>query len=373
MKKLKLLLLADANSPHTIKWVEFFVVSNHVEVFVFTLNSCKTTLYSDFSVPVCSFFTHSELPRNVVGFTKLNYLRALPKLKDFIKKIKPDIIHAHYASSYGLLASLSGFHPFVLSVWGSDIFSFPKKSLIHKFIVKKNLQIADRVAATGHILAQETQKYTNKEISITPFGIDIEFFKKSENKLSRDEFIVGTVKSLETVYGINYLIEAFSLLCKKHPDKALKLMIVGDGSQKNALIQICEQHNIRDKVMFTGYIEKQNLPQYYNMLDVFVALSLSESFGVAVLEACSCSIPVVVSNVGGLPEIVKDGVSGFIVQSENSLEASIAIETLMNNPELSKTLGENGRKRVEMNYNWEKNATVMLDIYKEVIRKYNHI
>ena len=119
-----------------------------------------------------------------------------------------DILHAHYASSYGLLGALANFHPFILSIWGADIFSFPKKSFLHRYIFNFNLRVADKILSTSQIMAKEIKKYTNKEIIVTPFGIDINTFKPG-NKVDKIkgefDFIIGTIKGLEEIYGIEYL------------------------------------------------------------------------------------------------------------------------------------------------------------------------
>ena len=104
--------------------------------------------------------------------------------------------------------------------------------------------------------------------------------------------------------------------------------------------------------------------------DVFyVALSTHESFGVAVIEASACEIRVVVSNVGSLPEVVEDGVSGTIVSSENPEEAAIAIEKYIFDENLRKKTGKSGRERVEKLYNWKVNVSDMINIYTEIIKK----
>lgn len=370
MKKIKLLLLSDANSVHTLKWVDTLIKSNLFEIFIFSLNQVKKEYYTNKDVQTISIFDSPELKKNESKINKLKYLIALPKLLKTIKTFQPDIVHAHYASSYGLLGRLSKFHPFIISVWGSDVYTFPNNSLFHKKILKSNLKSADRVIATGNMLAQETQKYTNKKILLTPFGVDTDFFKEQiiSNKIfSKDDFVVGTIKSLEPVYGIDYLIKAFAILKNKYRDKSIKLLIVGEGSEKQNLINLANELNVINDVVFTGFIEQKELPDYYNMLDVFVALSLSESFGVAIVEASSCSKPVVVSNVGGLPEVVDHEQTGFVVAEKNENEAAIAIEKLMNDPLLRSTFGKNGRIKVEKCYDWKNNSMSMIDIYRDVL------
>ena len=122
------------------------------------------------------------------------------------------------------IGALSGFHPYIISVWGSDIFSFPHYSKLHLFLLKFNLSKADIILSTSKVLKKETEKFTGKSILITPFGIDTEkFLPKDVNSLfNKEDIVIGTIKTLEKNYGIEYLIKAFSLVKDKYPYKSLK-------------------------------------------------------------------------------------------------------------------------------------------------------
>lgn len=369
MRQIKLLLLADANSPHTAKWAEFLAQYGSFDIHIFSLTYVNTDTYSNTGITVYNTI-QTNINKNKSGFNKLKYLIVLPKLYKLIKKIKPDIIHSHYASSYGLLGSLCCFHPFIISAWGSDIFEFPRISFFHRFIIKYNFKKADKIISTSKIMAEEMKKYTSKDIAITPFGVDVDMFEPKQVKSifdKKNELVIGTIKSLEPIYGVDYLIKAFSIVCESCPQLNLRLLIVGGGSLQKELIALCTSLKISDKVVFTGYIKHNEIANYYNMLDINVVLSNSESFGVAVLEASACGKPVVVSNVGGLPEVVDEGITGFIVPPANIQAAADAIEKLIKNDTLRKEMGNNARKFVEERYNWKDNAKTMIDIYNNIL------
>jgi len=296
------------------------------------------------------------------------YLFSWFRLKRTIRSFKPDLVHAHYASSYGLLGALSGFHPFIISVWGSDVFAFPD-TFIKSRLLRYNLSNADQLLSTSHIMAAETSKYTSKKIEITPFGIDVDKFKAStvDSIFKRTDFIIGTVKSLELIYGIDILISAFGKLKNALPGENIKLLIVGDGSQRKALEKQVSDHGLSDDVVFQGAMSQDEVPKYLNMLHIFVALSRNESFGVSVLEASACEKPVIVSRVGGLPEVVDEGISGLIVESENVNEAFNAILTLKNDEELRNRMGQAGRKKVLNSFNFSSNVEQMIHIYKALL------
>ena len=309
--------------------------------------------------------------QNSSSLSKLGYFKFIPKLKEVIKKYNPDIVHGHYASSYGVLGARSGFHPFVLSVWGSDVYDFPNKSILNKLILRYNLKKADQIISTSHVMAIEAKKYTSKNIEVTPFGIDLNIFKPIEVKsvFSQDDIVIGTVKSLEVKYGIDYLLKAFAILKDKLPHLPLKLLIVGDGSQMENLKSLSKSLKIENETVFTGKVVQEDVPKFQNMLTVYVSLSIfnSESFGVAAIEASACEKPVVVSAVDGFKEVIEQNVTGIIVPV-GDVDATVnALERIVTDKNIGKELGKNGRLRVARLYNWENNLESMIHIYKTVL------
>ena len=369
--KIKVLLLADANSPHTQKWARS-LADNGVNVIIFSLGIYNNEFYKDYpGIAVHSLnFGSGFVSRTNRDISKLKYLMSLPRLNQIIRSCKPDIVHAHYATSYGLLGALSGFHPYILSVWGSDIYIFPRRSIFHKQLVTFNLSKADRILATSYALSKETYKYTNKIIDIIPFGIDLNYFKPamSDGLFAQKDVVIGVVKSLKKIYGIEYLIKAFAILKSRHKSLPLKLLIVGGGSYEQHLKKMVESLNIANDTLFTGTVTYDDIPKYQNMLSVSVTVSLSESFGVTVLEASACAKPVVVSNVGGLPEVVEDEVTGFIVEPENPKQTADAIEKIVLNKELQDRMGKAGRRRVRRLYNWDDNVKQMVKFYNDTLK-----
>mgnify|MGYP000120128799 CR=1 FL=1 len=109
---------------------------------------------------------------------KVGYLLIMLKIRRQIHILDPDILHAHWATSYALAGAISGYHPFIISTWGRDIFDSPKSSWLMEKIVEFNLSKADSVTATSTILQKETLKYTNnrKTVHYIPFGIDTKVF-----------------------------------------------------------------------------------------------------------------------------------------------------------------------------------------------------
>jgi glycosyltransferase involved in cell wall biosynthesis len=371
---MKVLLLAEANSSHIIKWAG--ALSDHgIEVGIFSLNGFPGTFYKQKSVPVYTPFTLKEGYEYQKWIYKWKYLLTVSSLKKVIRHFKPDILHAHYASSYGLIGALSGFHPLIISVWGSDIYGFPEILPFGRQIIRYNLHSADKILSTSKAIAAEVKKYTSREVTITHFGVDPLIFKPIQNPglFTQDELVIGTIKGLENVYGIDILIESFHRLILRNPHLPLRLLIVGGGTLDESLKQKVRSLGIMDQVIFTGKIPHDQVPLYHNMLTVYAALSRSESFGVAALEASACGKPVVVFDVGGLKEVVEDQVSGFVIPFGETDRVVEAFDKLIKDPLLARKLGQNGRERVIRNYNWKDNVTGMLGIYNDITSHKNSL
>lgn len=372
---MRILILSDSDSPHTIKWVKSLALQN-IEIGLFSIHKANLKIYGGVkNLRIYDLGIDRKLQsKGEKDLSKVLYFKGIIQLKKILKIFKPDILHAHYASSYGLLGSISNFHPLVISVWGSDIYNFPKRSLIHKAIIKFNLSKADQILSTSYTMKREIENYTSKEIIVTPFGIDIELFKPKNVKrvFEQNDLVIGTIKTLEKKYGIEYLIRAFSIVKKNHNTKSLKLLIVGKGSQEQYLKNLVKELGIQNDTVFTGYINHEIVQDYHNMIDINVSASTedSESFGVAVLEASACGKPVIVSNVGGLPEVVENEKTGFIVEKENPYSIADALNILLSNEQLRNQLGTNGRTKVIKEYNWIDSVDKIIFIYNSILKNF---
>lgn len=372
---MRILILSDSDSPHTLKWVKSLALQN-IEIGIFSIHKANLKIYEDVkNLSIYDLGIDRKLQsKDEKDLSKVLYFKGITQLKKILKIFKPDILHAHYASSNGLLGSLSSFHPLIISVWGSDVYNFPKRSLIHKAIIKFNLSKADQILSTSNTMKREIENYTSKEIIVTPFGIDVELFKPKNVKrvFEQDDLVIGTIKTLEKKYGIEYLIRAFSIVKNNHSTKSLKLLIVGKGSQEQYLKNLVKELGIQNDTVFTGYVNHEIIQDYHNMIDINVSASTedSESFGVAILEASACGKPVIVSNVGGLPEVVENGKTGFIVENKSTDSIVAALEKFIFNPELRNQFGQNGRNNVIQNYDWNKSVEQMVSIYKKILNSY---
>lgn len=367
---MKILLLSDLNSIHTKKWIKA-LSEKGIEIQAFGLGRPQDDFFDQFENVTVH---HAEFTNQYgkSGLNKLKYLKVVKRLKQIEAAFSPDIVHAHYATSYGLIGTFLKHENFLISVWGEDVFSFPKESIFKKILFKRNLRKAKAIFSTSQVMAKEAEKYTEKKVNVVPFGVDVSVFRP-DNQVIREEYLViGIVKTLEDKYGIKFLIEAFSRVLKTNPSLSLKLLIVGKGRKEYELKSQVASLGIEKFVEFTGAVPHASVPSYFNQMDIVVVPSVldGESFGVAAVEASACEKPVIVSNVGGLPEVVIEGITGLICEPRNATCLAEKMDLLIRDEHLRIQLGQNGRMHVLQNYDWNQNVALMVSYYNTI---YNSI
>lgn len=354
---MRLCLLADAASIHTRRWAEHFAGRGH-EVH---LLSMRPAGYSRVTV-------HRMRP----PFGRGGYLAAALAARRRVRELAPDLVHAHYASSYGLWGALCGRHPLLLSVWGSDVHDFPRRGALQRRLLEWNLSRADALCATSAALARETAVYAppGVPIHLTPFGVDTNRFQPRPGGARPPGVVLGTARSLERTYGLDLLLEAFAWLEPAAAERAgspLTLWIAGEGPDRAALEKQTLRLGVAPHVQFLGALPHERMPAFLWGLDLFVNPSRAESFGVAALEAAASGLPVVASRVGGLPEIVLDGETGVLVPPEDPAALAEALAALIREPERRRALGRAARARAVDRYDWRACAGAMERLYAALL------
>jgi glycosyltransferase involved in cell wall biosynthesis len=367
--KMKLLILATADSIHSHRWVDFFARQGHEVHWVsFTqFNGPKST----------SAYTYEIAPHRHSNFHNTDMIHEVRKLRSLLKKIQPDLLHAHYAGRYGLVGTLSGFRPFIITAWGSDVL-IAGKSFLTKPLVKLALRRADLVTCDAEHMRQAIIRLGVPEpkIWIIYFGTDISRFSpssKNENLRNQlrlsDRPVIISLRSLEPIYDLETLLQAVPYVIKKFP--LATFLIAGEGSQKNYLKGIANDLGIVSNVRFTGSIPNNQLPDYLRAADIYVSTSLSDAgLSASTAEAMACALPVVVTDWGENKLWVKEGEGGFLVPLKDPAALSEKILYLLENPHLSQRYGSFNRGIIQERNNYEIEMGKMATLYQEVVQSY---
>ena len=227
--------------------------------------------------------------------------------------------------------------------------------------------------AVGRIFSgNEKRETVYNGVDLASFNPEIDGLNVRKHlKVGKDTILVGTMGHLAPLKGFEELIQALAEVIKGGLDA--KLAIVGDtiysssdGYKQKLLSMVCSL-GLKDKVVFTGF--RENIPEFLASFDIFVLPSRSEGFGRSNLEAMAMGKPVVSTNVGGIPEVVVDGITGILVPPRNSLELARGIMRLLHDRTLRRSLGKEGRRRVEEQFTLRFHVKKIEGIYEEILQR----
>jgi phosphatidylinositol alpha-1,6-mannosyltransferase len=217
-----------------------------------------------------------------------------------------------------------------------------------------------------HLLGELDVEPTPEQIRVVPLGADPDFFRSGVDTATvRQRYGLGegrwllSVARLTRHKGIDTALQALSRLGPEHPD--LRYAVVGSGEERGALEQEARDLGVAERVRFLTEVPDRDLPALYNTAEIYLGVSRLmeqrvEGFGISLAEASACGIPVVAGRSGGMPEAVRDGETGILVNAEQPDEVAGALRRLLADHGLRRRLGEGGRRSVVERYNWNRVA-----------------
>jgi len=220
------------------------------------------------------------------------------------------------------------------------------------------------------------KKFKNKLRWIPP-GVDINKYDIGNSFKIHDDhgiprsskivLFVGQMSKAHAHKGIDDLIKSFKRILDD--TKEAYLFLVGKGDMILEYKKMCQSYGILDNVIFTGFVDETELIEYYKSSDVVVlpSTTVQEGFGMVLIEGNACGKPVIGTKIGGIQYVIKDGETGLLVPPKNPEALADAIIKLLSNEDLSKKMGENGRKLVEQNYTWKRTVEMTEKVYNEAI------
>src|SRR3989344_5299190 len=282
-----------------------------------------------------------------------------------IKKEKIQLIHAHWLIPQGFVAVLiNKMHkiPYIVTAHGGDIYGFRSEIFIRlkKFILNN----AKIITVVSNTLKRDLLNKINPtfNIKVISMGVDTILFHPNrysptikEKYVIRGPFLLF-VGSLVEKKGVKYILLAMSKILIKYP--TAKLIIIGDGEERESLKNLANKLSIRSQISFLGAIPNNKLPPFYATADLFISPSIitdngdREGLPVTFLEASFSGFIPRGTNVGEISEIIKDGASGFIVKQKDASEIAARVITLLKNQDLRSKLSKNARKATINKYSW---------------------
>ncbi|MCK4352517.1 glycosyltransferase family 4 protein [candidate division WOR-3 bacterium] len=343
------------------------------------------SIFRDDTLRVIRFKKHPKLciktyalPPLLSNIPNLNInLHFYPVYREVIKNFKPDIIHIE-EEPY----SLSAFQ-FTLARGASKSLFFTEQNIYKKYPFPFNKfenyvyhQSCCATAVSENAKDVLLRKEYSKKIFLTPHGVDLKIFhKRAVNSLKADlhlkGFIIGYIGRLTPEKGVEILIKAASKL-RNISKTAFSLLIIGSGIQKHRIRNLVNNSGLKERTrIIIGGIPHSLVPEYLNCMDVLVLPSLTmknwkEQFGRVLIEALACEVPIIGSDSGEIPHIIKKTEGGLIFSEDNAESLSHAIMTLIKSPKQGKELARKGEKIVTEYYSFKAVAERFYKIYEYV-------
>jgi glycosyltransferase involved in cell wall biosynthesis len=303
----------------------------------------------------------------VLTFLLFNILYSLRKLK------KMDFIHVQWPIPNGMgalfLKKIYGIS-YINTIHGEEVHLSKRYHILFslRWLVNNSSKTITNSTATRKFCLEAG--LNEDKIEVIPFGVDIEFFRPLDVYKDEKIFQILSVGYLIERKGFEYLIRAMPHVLKEHEHARLK--IIGSGPLESKLKELIYELNLGDEVEIVKNVSDEELLMIYNSSDLFVLPSIvdsqgnTEGLGVVLLEAMACGLPVVGSDVGGIPDILKDGETGILVKEKDVFKLVEVIILLLTEEKLRKFLIYNGLVKIRNHFNWPMIAGEYIEIYEKL-------
>jgi glycosyltransferase involved in cell wall biosynthesis len=354
---MKICLLADGESIHTIRWCKHFYELGY-EIHLITFRN----------IAIEGIHIHHINTGAInAGGGNWKVLLRLKEIKKLIKSINPDVLHSLYATSYGLLGALSGFHPHIVTPLGSDILITPNNSFIYKKLLKYTFRKADQITSMAPHMRDVMLKLgvPSEKIESLVLGINTEIFNKNKRKLSPDNFVISSTRNFEPVYNIPHFLRAIAIVKPQIPN--LKVIVIGDGSLREELKKLSTELKINDIVNFLGKVPQEKVVEILNSSNISVTVSVSDGNSLSIIEAMACGAYTLATNIPANHEWIKEGVNGYLVNINGVEELADRIMKVYLNFDtiIDKAIAESDRIIAEKG-TWQINMLKMENMYKKI-------
>lgn len=289
------------------------------------------------------------------------------------------MVHGHWAIPTGpaVVAIARRLRvPSVITLHGGDVYvnksqgyDFPTRWYVRP-VLKRTLRSTNMLTAISvdcrvHALNAGAADHN---IRIIMNGADLRRFSPGsalpdDTKLFGNRMIFAC-RQLFPRKGIRFLLHAIAQVKDEFPD--VQLVIAGDGFERPDLEELAKSLDIEERTRFLGWVPNADLPRYFRAAAASVIPSLEEGFGIPAAEAMGCELPVIASDAGGLPEVVEDGATGFVVPKGDANAIAEKLRVLLRTPDLARQMGIAGRKRALARFDWELTAKEFEEVYATI-------
>lgn len=324
------------------------------------------------------YYHEVETPSYPLLEFNLYTLALAGKIIDVARYEKLDVLHVHYAiphaiSGYLAREILQGTDPvsLVTTLHGTDITLVGLEPSFHP-LVKFSLERSDAVTAVSQHLAEKTRQSFDIEspIDVIPNFVDTTVYKRepcealSRQLGSKDEFVLMHISNFRPVKRVQ---DCVRILAEVRRSVNARLVLVGDGPERSDVERLVREMDLMQHVTFLG--KQSALPEILAMADVFLLPSQQESFGLSALEAMACEVPVIATNIGGIPEVVRHGETGYVAELGDVQRMAKYCVELLTTPKKLAAFRENARKRAVERFGIDLIVPMYENVYTRAIER----
>jgi len=327
---MRVLFIGDGESVHVIRWLEA-MRERGVEVHLVTDRPGKMNDVYQYVLPRAS----SILFRVLQGF----------KVRKIAREIKPDIVHAHYVTSYGLWgAMIKKLCPYVITAWGSDILLTPGKNILYRWLTSRVLDRADLVTADADEVIRKVRLLAPLTNAINiQWGVDLRQFPERESDFGDSNVQLISLRAWEPLYHILDIVEAFALVVKKNP--GIRLHLLGGGSLESDINTKLEKLELLDSVTCHGRVAEEKVTELLYIADISISVPELDGSAMSLLESMASGAALVVSDIPANREWLDENSAEFVPVGEKA-QLAAKLESLVVSSDRRKALTKRARQMV---------------------------
>lgn len=352
MKAPHLCLLGDANSVHVRRWAREFLARSY-----------RVSIVTARPRPLAGVEQRVMRPVTKPG----DWLWRVAEARRHVRELAPDLLHAHYVSSYGYLAARCPGRPRVMTAWGSDILVTPRASRWMRWLTGFTLRRADLITGDSADLLEEIGRYHPRAaLRLIHWGADMATFRPARWD-RKPGFAIVSLRSWEANYNIDVVVAALALLAERLPDAGVHLHLLGGGSQELELRAQVRALGLADHVTFHGRVADAAMLAALQAAKVSVSVPTSDATSVSVLESMACGVPVVASDLPANRHWLAAD-PGMLVAPRDPAMLAAALEALWRDDARAQQLGQRNHERMQDDGARSVQMDAMALLYEELMR-----
>ena len=382
-RTLRLCVVGDLDGIHTQRWLRYFVERGHdvhaISYYLPILSPEGVTVHAlrggGASGGVGESPRRGGLARRAAGALPPSLLRLANALRyrrrglgRVIRSLGPDVLHSHYVVEHGFFAATTGYHPHVVTAWGSDILLDAQTSALARAIARYTLARADLITSNNSYMAEKVRELgaPPERVATIPLGVDGFFLEEPEASVNArpgggDAPVVVSVRSLEPLYNVDVILRAMALVGRRWPEA--RLVVAGDGRLRGRLEGLARRLGLAPAVSFVGRVGQRELRDALASAQVYVSVPRSDATAVSTLEAMAVGCFPILSDLPSQVELVEGGVNGFRVPVGDAAALAERIGEALANHELRRRAVDLNRELVRSRALWEDNMAEMESRY----------